>query len=70
MNNSVTNFMLYMFNKWDIHEAKYLFGDNLGRHIFDKWSGWGAGRELRWYADLDNDCRKMIVDRANELYYK
>lgn len=68
--NEVTAFMLYMFNKWSIQEAKYLFGENLGRHIFDKWVGWGTHKELRWYADLDSACRQKVVDRANELYNK
>ena len=68
--NEVTAFMFYMFNRWEIGEAKGLFGENLGRHIFDKWVGWGAGKELRWYSELDNGCRQKIVDRANELYNK
>ena len=66
--NEVTNFMCYVFNKWNIHESKMLFGENLGRHIFDKWAGWGTGKELRWYADLDASCRQKLVDRANEIY--
>ena len=67
-NNEVTNFMYYMFNKWNVNEAKLLFGENLGSHIFDKWQHYTD--QLYWYAELDNECRQKIVDRANELYNK
>lgn len=73
MNNDVTNFMYYMYNKWCIGEAKKVFGDNLGEHIYEKWtekSEYSIDQNLSWYADLDKDCRQKIVDRANELYNK
>lgn len=69
-NNEVENFMLYMFNKWCIGEAKKVFGNNLGEHIFSKWEDYGAGRELLWYSELDTRCRQRLVDRANEIYNK
>jgi hypothetical protein len=68
--NEVTNFMLYVFNRWCIGESIRLFGENLGNHIFEKWMYYGAGNELRWYAELDVNCRQRLVDRANELYNK
>lgn len=68
-NNEVTNFMLYVYNKWGINEAHLLFGKNLGDHIFGKWIEHRSD-QLYWYAELDESCRQKIVDRANELYNK
>jgi hypothetical protein len=49
-----------------------VFGKNLGKHIFEKWVSCrkDGGEHLEWYASLDNECRRKIVDRANELYNK
>ena len=71
MNNkkAVDAFMLYMFNRWNMNEAKLLFGKNLGDHIFGKWIEHRSD-QLYWYAELDESCRQKIVDRANELYNK
>lgn len=71
-NNEVTNFMLYIYNKWCIEESVLLFGENLGRHIFRKWvqDDVTSDRSLYWYFNLDNECRQKIVDRANVLYNK
>ena len=72
-NNEVTNFTYYMFNKWCIGEAKKVFGNNLGEHIFNKWvekHEYSNDITMSWYSDLDNECRRKIVDRANELYNK
>lgn len=67
MNNEVTNFMYYMYNKWCIGEAKKIFGDNLGEHIFSKWIEHRKD-QLYWYSELDTSCRQKIVNRANEIY--
>lgn len=70
-NNEVENFMLYMFNRWCLDEARYLFGEMLGDHIFNKWVGkreYSHDQTMSWYADLDEKCRSMIVKRANEIY--
>ena len=71
-NNEVTNFMFYLFNKWCKEEAIRLYGNNLGNHIFNKWVWYreNGGDQLEWYANLDNQCQRKIVDRANELYNK
>jgi len=71
-NNEVTNFMLYIYNKWCIEESVLVFGENLGKHIFEKWvqAIVTSDRSLYWYSNLDNTCRRKIVDRANELYNK
>lgn len=36
MSNEVTKFMWYMCNRWNLDEARFLFGDNLGAHIYQK----------------------------------
>jgi hypothetical protein len=71
-NNEVTNFMLYMYNMWSEKESQILFGENLGKYIYDKWidSFSCSDRTMYWYSNLDNECRRKIVDRANELYNK
>jgi hypothetical protein len=73
MKNEVTNFMLYIYNKWSKEEAIMLFGNDLGNHIFTKWVNAvneSSDSNLYWYSNLDNACRRKIVDRANELYNK
>lgn len=68
-NNEVTNFLYYMYNKWCIGEAKKVFGDNLGEHLFSKWVHHRNGLgDLYWYSELDDTCRTKIVERANEIY--
>ena len=72
-NNEVTNFMFYLFNRWSKEEAIRLYGNNLGNHIFNKWvekHEYSNDITMSWYSDLDNECRRKIVDRANELYNK
>jgi hypothetical protein len=66
--NEVTNFMLYVYNKWDPSEAENLFGESLGEHIFEKWVN--RIDALLWYSELDKECRQKLVDRANEIYAK
>jgi hypothetical protein len=62
----IENFMYYMFNKWSFAEAKKIFGESLGEHIFGKWTE--RYDNLQWFGDLDKECRKKIIDRANEIY--
>ena len=72
-NNEVTNFLFYIYNKWSKEESVRLFGNDLGNHIFNKWVGkheYSNDITMSWYTDLDNSCRRKIVDRANELYNK
>lgn len=68
-NNEVTNFMYYIYNKWGITEAKHLFGESLGEHIFNKYLNY-MPHVLEWYAELDSESKQKLVDRANEMYNK
>lgn len=66
----VNNFMYYMFNRWCKHEAIVIYGKELGEHIFAKYLKYmekGLG-ELRFYAELDNECRSKLVKRALQVY--
>ena len=64
--NEVTNFMLYIYNRWNEYEAGKVFGEVLGAHIWSKWLD--KYDSLKWYADLDTQCRQKLVDRANSIY--
>ena len=70
-NNEVTNFMYYMYNRWGLDEAKDVFGDNLGEHLFSKWlhyRHYTHSGDLYWYSEHKNKNRNKIVARANEIY--
>jgi hypothetical protein len=67
---SVNNFMYYMFNRWCRNEAHVIYGKVLGEHIFTKYVSYierGLG-ELRFYAELDDECKNKLVTRANQVY--
>lgn len=70
--NQVTAFMLYMYNKWSENEARSLFGENLGEHIYGKYSYYKEKNmgTLFWYSELDCTRRRQLVARAIELYGK
>lgn len=70
MNNEVTNFMYYMYNKWCLDECLALFGKSLGAHIWKKYEDNMGLDKLYWYASLDRTCQQKLVDRANEIYRK
>ena len=67
MNNEVTNFMYYIFNRWSVVEARNIFGDPLGEHVYSKYCDC-IPDTLSWYAELDKTCKQKLVDRANEIY--
>lgn len=66
MNNEVTNFMYYIYNRWNLSEARAIFGKDLGSHIYDKYTN--RTEVLLWYSELDKECKQKLVDRANEIY--
>lgn len=65
--NEVTAFMYYIYNKWNLAESKNLFGENLGDHIWEKYMQFSD--KLYFYAELDNECREKIVNRAKSIYF-
>lgn len=62
----IENFMYYMFNKWSFAESRKVFGENLGEHIYNKWTE--SSDTLAWFGSLDRECRQKVADRANEIY--
>lgn len=70
--NQVTAFMLYMYNKWCESEARYVFGENLGNHIYGKYHYYMVGQRgvMFWYSELDSTRRRQLVDRAIKLFGK
>ena len=63
----VTYFMWYVFNVWNIAESKAMFGYQLGIHIYKKYVEYRRD-VLRWYSELDTDCKTQLVNRAYEVY--
>lgn len=69
--SEVMKFGYYLFNKWNFDECVNLFGEDLGNHIWEKWHSVvrdGCGDQLFWFMNLDDTCKKKILDRANEIY--
>ena len=69
--NDVECFMYYMYNRWCLEESVSLFGELLGNHIFNKWTGkceYSHDQTMSWYGDLDKTCRDMVYARAKEIY--
>lgn len=62
--------MLYMFNRWCLSEAKLIFGETLGNHIYGKYrDGRRNGRDyMDWFADIDDTCKDKLVERAMDVY--
>ena len=68
MENQVTYFMWYMYNKWSKGNAIKIFGDNLGNHIWNKWIHRDRMDVLMFYSELDSTCRNMLVEEAINTY--
>lgn len=67
----VTYYMWYMYNRWCQSEAVYLFGENLGKHIWKKYVYLRNTTEnffLELYAHMDEECKQKLVERAIEIY--
>lgn len=69
--NIVSSFFYYMWNRWSKAECKTVFGGMAG-HFWAKWCGLSSatlsGAAERFYAELGNNARDKIVERACELY--
>ena len=69
--NIVYSLFYYMWNRWSKAECETVFGGMAG-HFWAKWCGLSSttlsGAAERFYAELGNNARDKIVERACELY--
>lgn len=69
----IMNLVYYLCNQWSLDECRKMFGNELGRHVWERWNDvvrFGCGDQVYWFMNLDKGTRQRIVDRANELYNK
>ena len=69
--NAVSSFFYYMWNAWNKEECKVVFGcDYL--HFWEKWNAQAEnsiyGAAERFYAELSECNRTLLVERAVSLY--
>lgn len=69
--NIVSSFLFYMWNRWSQKECDIVFGGMSG-HIWSKWlrcaSETTRGAAENFYAELSDDNRSKLVDRACLCY--
>lgn len=69
--NIVSSFFYYMWNRWSKAECETVFGSMAG-HFWAKWCGLSSttlsGAAERFYAELGNNARDKIMERACALY--
>jgi hypothetical protein len=68
----VSSFFFYMWNGWGTQEeCRQVFGD-LGDHFWEKWNSlfqrYHGGAAERFYAELSDNNRRLLVDRACAMY--
>ena len=66
----ITNFIYYLYNNWNKEESIMLFGERLGAILYGKWEKRYMNDSLRWYSELNLNCKRIIVDRSNKIYNK
>lgn len=69
--NIVSSFFYYMWNAWGDAECRTVFGP-MADHFWEKWESlyrkFRGGTAERFYADLSAGNRRLVVERACELY--
>lgn len=66
----VSSYFFYMWNTWDENECKKAFPDNY-KHFWNKWCSLDDctfGKAEKFYAELSDNYRRQLVDRATFLY--
>lgn len=72
--NVVSSFFYYMWNKWSREECINVYGKGcLSSHFWNKWvyirKQYGTyGATERFYAELSENNRALLVARALECY--
>ena len=69
--NAVSSFHYYMWNAWSEEECRITFGGAY-KHFWEKWNSLASksilGAAERFYAELSDNNREMLVNRAVALY--
>ena len=69
--NAVSSFHYYMWNAWGEEECKITFGGAY-KHFWEKWNSLASksilGAAERFYAELSDNNRELLVNRAVALY--
>lgn len=70
--NAVSSFFFYMWNSWNENECSIVFS-GMHKHFWDKWCGLAdnmsaLGAAERFYAELSDNYREMLVNRAVTVY--
>lgn len=69
--NTVSSFFYYMWNTWSEEECKTVFS-GMHRHFWNKWNQAAVksifGAAERFYAELSEENRKLLVNRAVTMY--
>lgn len=69
--NAISSFFYYMWNAWGETECKIVFG-GMHKHFWEKWNALADkaifGAAERFYAELSENNREMLVNRAVTLY--
>ena len=69
--NAVSSFHYYMWNAWGEEECKITFGGAY-KHFWEKWNSLASksilGAAERFYAELSDNNRELLVNRAVTLY--
>lgn len=69
--NAVSSFFYYMWNAWSENECRHVFG-HMHSHFWAKWTILAEinlrGAAERFYAELSDDNRRKLVERATEIY--
>lgn len=67
----VSSFFYYMWNAWGKEECDAVFGSQF-RHFWEKWDylyrTFRGGAAEHFYAELSPANRRLVVERACELY--
>ncbi len=69
--NTVSSFFYYMWNAWSEDECKIIFG-GMYKHFWAKWCSSADknifGAAERFYAELSENNRELLVERAIAVY--
>ena len=69
--NAVSSFFYYMWNAWSMEECKAVYG-GMYPHFWEKWNALADksiyGAAERFYMELSEDNRRLLVERAVSIY--